>query len=240
MGAIKVFLLIAGMFLFAMTVPAEPIVLATADTAPFSDEDGTGFYDLLLNEAFRRLGIPLEIRRFPSERALHEANTGRVDGEFGRIEQIGELYENLRLVPEPLIEWHFSAFLRPGTTHPRSFEDLREYHVGFIRGWKIYEENVRDTRSLTLAVAEDQLFHLLEAQRVDVVLYNRLRGLAWIQRNAPVSVEIVPEPLAVRPMYLFLHYRKEFLIPQISRALQDIRRDGTYDELQAEAFGFVP
>lgn len=43
-----------------------------------------GFYDILLTETFSTLGIDIDIRRLPSERALHEASTGNLDGQFAR------------------------------------------------------------------------------------------------------------------------------------------------------------
>ncbi len=216
------------------------MVLATADTPPFVTESGDGFYNLLLTETFRRLDVPLEIRRMPSERALQEANSGRVDGEFGRIAQIGDLYRDLRIVPEPLSDWHFSAFVRAGSAEPRSFEDLRNFHVGYIRGWKIYEDSVTDARSVTIAASEEQLFSILLARRVDVILYSRLRGLSWSERNPDAGISLVATPLAVRQMHLFLHHQREELIPGINGVLREIKSDGTYVRLQQEAFGFVP
>lgn len=214
--------------------------LATADSPPFSTLDGRGFYDRLLTEAFENLGIELTIHRLPSERALREANTGRMDGEFGRIPRIAELYTSLVMVDEALTGWNFQAFVREGSKAPESFEDLREYHVGYIDGWKIYEDRVTDTRSTTLTTNEAELFAILEAGRIDVALYNRLRGLNWIARHPDSGVEIAPKPLEVRSMHLFLHEDHAELAPRISRELARLKESGRYAELQNEVFGFVP
>lgn len=232
--------------LLAGTAPAAPrdaplrFDLATADSPPFSTVDGQGFYDRLLAEVFARLEIELTIHGLPSERALREANSGRMDGEFGRIPRIGELYSNLVMVDEPLTDWNFQAFVRKGSEAPSSFGDLRDYHVAYIDGWKFYEERVTETRSTTLTANETELFAILEAGRIDVALYNRLRGLSWIARNPGTPVEIAPEPLEVRSMHLFLHEDHAELAPRISRELTRLKESGRYAELQRESFGFLP
>ncbi len=219
---------------------SQPVVLATADTAPFSTEDGRGLYDRVLHEAFRRVGLELEIRRLPSERALQDANAGRLDGEFGRIEAVGALYPNLRIVNEALTLWEFSAFVRTGEQAPADFSELGDYHVGYIRGWKIYEENVNDTRSLSIVASEEQLFAMLEAGRIEVALYNSMRGLAWIARNPSADINLAPEPLAVRPMYLFLHYSHAEHIPELEAALRSMKYDGTYERIYQDIRGLAP
>lgn len=221
-------------------VAGEILVLSTADTAPFATEEHDGFYDTLLQRAFRRLDIDLEIRRLPSERSLFAAQNGSVDGEYGRIPAIAPLYDNLVIVPEPLTEFHFSAFVRRGTPPPRSFSDLRDYDVAFINGWKIYEERVTDARSVTLADSEAQLFALLSARRVDVILYNRARGRSYLQRNDVDSVVMSADPLAVRPMHLYLNRRHKELVPRVDAVLREMKRDGTYREIYEGAFGYSP
>ncbi|MEX2441992.1 MAG: hypothetical protein WD492_00190 [Alkalispirochaeta sp.] len=88
------------------------LVLATADTPPYSSEDGSGIYDRLLRRAFDRIDVSLTIRHLPSERALLEADQGRVDGEFARTEQVAQGYSNLVRVPAPLSTWDFVAVAR--------------------------------------------------------------------------------------------------------------------------------
>ncbi len=235
------FLLILSLCFAAPPVSAqESLILATADSAPFSTEARDGFYDTLLTEAFSALGIGIDIRRLPSERALHEASSGNLDGEFGRIPAIGELYPTLLLVPESLVEWQFTAFLRPGSRQPRSFDDLEGLHVGFINGWKIYEDNVTRARSVVQVDDEEQLFSILQAGRVDVILYSRLRGIAWMRRNPWASVRVADTPLSGRTMHLFLHSTHADLVPQIDNELRALKDSGRYAEIYESVFGFAP
>lgn len=240
MWAVLLFAVFFGGTPVALAQNAPVLVLSTADTEPFVRRDGSGFYQLLMEEAGRRAGVQVDIRMLPSERSLQDAIHGRVDGEFGRIAAIAQQYPALQIVPEPLVDWQFSAFVRTGDAPPQSFADLRGRHVGFIRGWRIYEENVRGAQSVTRAVSEDQLFSLLQSNRVDVILYNNLRGLSWIERNGATGISLVAPPLESRGMHLYLHESRGMFVRPLADALRAIKEDGTYAHLQVEAFGFLP
>jgi len=201
----------------------QQFVLATADTAPYSTEDGRGVYDRLLHRVFDTMGISLTIRHLPSERGLLEAAQGRIDGEFARTALVAEEFPNLRLVATPLSTWDFVAIARTGDPIPESFNELRDYHVAFINGWRIFENAVSQYRTLTLVESEEQLFAMLLAGHVDVVLYGRTRAEAWIRRHGAPPVTISENPLAQQPMYLLLHRDHESLIPQIAREIARIR-----------------
>jgi polar amino acid transport system substrate-binding protein len=204
------------------------LVLATADTQPYSSEQGTGIYDRLLLRAFQALDISVTIRHLPSERSLLEANQGRIDGEFARTAQVAAQYDNLVQVPEPLSTWDFVAVTLPGTPVPATFRALRDYHVAFINGWKVFESNVTDYRSLTLVESEEQLFAMLLAQHVDVVLYGRRRAEEWVTRHHATSLVISEDPLARQPMYLLLHLRHAELVPRISAEIARLREGDSH------------
>ena len=51
--------------------------------------------DVILREAYRRLGIALEIRKLPAERALRMASDGQLDGEVQRIDAVKRTHPNL-------------------------------------------------------------------------------------------------------------------------------------------------
>lgn len=216
----------------------EPLVFASADTAPYTTEDESGYYNQLLAEVGERIGRPVQIRRLPSERSLLEAAMGRVDGEFGRIAGIEEQYPTLRRVPTPLTNWKFVAFSTdPEQPGIESFAELGDFRVAYINGWKIFEQNVGDTENTMLVQGENQLFRVLLSGRVDLALYSAVRGNRWIRENAPGRVHRVPGSLAERPMYLFLHEQEAALVPIIAEALAEIRQEPWFVELQLTTLG---
>ncbi|MBT9536988.1 MAG: hypothetical protein IVZ94_02525, partial [Nitrospirae bacterium] len=72
---IKVFIGIVIFLALSVNSNARQVIaLNTANDAPNSTKNYKGITDLVLKEAFRRIGYDLKIIRLPSERALINAN----------------------------------------------------------------------------------------------------------------------------------------------------------------------
>lgn len=240
LGSILVLMLVGS---GSVTAQPSRLVFGTADTAPYSTPEQNGFYDRILLRAGEILGIDISINRYPSKRSVLETTSGRVDGEFARTRVAAESFADLQLVPAPLTDFQFVAIGRPGIRLPESFDELWEFHVGYISGWRIYEEQVTRTQSVTTVDDETQLFGLLLTERVDVILYSRYRAMAWIARQNEATaraVAIADQALSVQPMYLLLHDRHASLIPAFAEAIEQVRSEPDYDRWHVESFGFPP
>jgi polar amino acid transport system substrate-binding protein len=66
---------------------------------------------------------------------------------------------------------------------------------------------------------------MLLAGRVDVVLYDRLRGEHLLASRGIETVRIVEPPLAVRGMYLYLNLRHKALAAPLEAALRDVKEE---------------
>ena len=95
---IRQFLLLSTFLCTLAGVPGYAQVIADAADGGDQSRDTlrmtmakleTTFYfrlaKLVYSDAFSRLGYKSEVYSFPSERALIEANSGRLDGEAGRV-----------------------------------------------------------------------------------------------------------------------------------------------------------
>ncbi|MDP1612294.1 MAG: hypothetical protein Q8M11_14660 [Sulfuritalea sp.] len=60
---------------------------------------------LIYGEAFRRLGIPVQISSFPQARGTALANQGSVDGQAGRIRAYGDTHPDMVRVEEPVMDF---------------------------------------------------------------------------------------------------------------------------------------
>lgn len=233
------FLLLPAVAVVAAVTATEPVPhrfsINTADQPPYSTLDDSGYYDRLVTTLLARNGVAVQINHLPSARSLANADLGLDDGEYGRIAGMSGQYPNLRMVGESLSEYHFVAFARNRTLKLDGWGDLRHYHVGYIRGWKIYQSRVGVARSVLLANSEEELFELLQRNRVDLILYEGVRGVAYLRRMAVVDIHQLEPSLAVRPMYLYLHARHKALIPQLERTLRAMKADGTYQAIFSTA-----
>lgn len=232
------FLIAFACALLLTTAPAcaaEPVELVLNDTndPPFTTPEGTGFLDAVASEAFRRAGVRLRLVKLPPERALLNANAGIEDGDLTRIAGLEAHYPNLVRVPEKLVDWTFVAFSK-NPAIAANWDSLRSRPIGHVKGWKIYEQQLAGAPQVTTTESPEQLFRLLELNRIEVALYARWIGEALIQRQGIGGVQVLAPPLASREMYIYLHRRHTALVPKLAAALRAIKAEGLYDRLYRE------
>ena len=237
MALSKPFLLFLFFFLVTPCTATQKLFITTSVGPPVSNESDTGFYDLLLKESFRRINRQIDIEHLPAERALINANSGITDGEFPRISGLETLYPNLVRVPEKITNYEFVAFSKHHEEKMTSWDVLQPYDVAIVRGWKILEKNIVNTRSLVRTKDQKLLFNLLVNDRADIVVYSRLEGYAVIRSLGLEGIVALEPPLAVREMYLYLNKKHKQLIKPLAQALREIKADGTFTEIKNRALG---
>ena len=210
------------------------LVLNTSNAPPNSTEDHRGIGDRVVTEAFKRIGIKVRILKVPSERALINANNGIEDGNFARIEGIEAQYPNLIMVSEEITRFEFVVFSKKDNLKPAGWRWLKPYNVGIVTGWKILENNIRQTKYLITVKDEKILFGLLKADKADIVIYDKMQGLTYLKDIDETGIKYSEPPLAVRNMYIYLNKRHKALIPKLTEAIRDIKRDGTYKNIIEE------
>ncbi len=217
---------------------AEPPQLILSDTyeTPYTTLAGDGFLDIVAQEAFRRAGLSLKFVRVPPERALLNANAGIEDGVSARIAGLEKTYPNLVQVPEKILDFHFVAFTQRAEVPRADWAAIAPLVVGHIRGWKIFEQNLPPGSRVTVVDTAEQLFDMLNRNRIDVALYERWLGLALAEKMAIANVRVLEPPLAERPMYVYLHKRHAGAVPKLADALRAIKAEGMYSRVCEEKF----
>lgn len=216
-----------------LAAPLE-LTINTADQPPYSTLVNTGIYDKIVTKMFDKIGANIQINHLPSARSIENADLGIDDAEYARINSIPQHYKNLVLVDEKLLDYRFTGFSKGQSLNINGWSDLRQYHVGYIRGWKIYEKNVTEYKSLTTATTEEELFQLLLENRVDIILYEQLRGMDFLKRNNIEEIYPSKTPVAVKGMYLFLHKKHKDLAPQLSEILRTMKSTGEHQTILSE------
>lgn len=226
-------ILTACFLLLATCLPGwaqERLRIATTDAPPLSRSGHDGMLDQLVVEAFARIGRVAELAPLPSERALLSVMTGETDGDINRVSGLEGLYPDLVQAQESNMVYDFMAFARRSDLVVRDWNDLRNYHVGYITGWKLLDEHVR-AKSVTKVDNPEQLFALLAHERVDLILFDRLGGEYHIRRRGLQDVQVIEPPLATREMFLYLHRRHRDVLPAYEEALRAMKADGTHQRI---------
>jgi len=192
-----------------------------------------GFEDRLAMELFSRMGFKPEINIVPAERGLINLNQGIDDAILSRVAGLSKLYPNIVRITEAANERKYIAFTRNDIAI-KAWADLKDYDVAYISGWKIFNTNVTKYRSLTKVRGPEQLFYLLDKNRVDVVLYGQAAGQWMIKKLKLENITPVYPPLANKQKYFYLHKKHAHLVPKANETLRNIKTDGTYDKLKQQ------
>lgn len=185
-------------------------------------------------EACRRAGVTLRLASLPSERSLFAANAGEIDGEGLRVAGLEAVYPNLLRVPEHLIGISFVAFARDDRISlAQGWAGLAPWRVAFINGWKLFEAQATRARVVHKVEQAEQLFRMLEADRIDLALYTRADGMALARNLGLAQVRPLAPALADVDMFLYLHRRHEALVPRLAQALREMKADGTHGRMLA-------
>ena len=212
------------------------LVLNDTYAAPFTTEAGDGFLDVIVGEAFRRAGLRLKLVRLPAERGLLNANEGIDDGDLARIAGLEKNYPNLIRVPEKLMDNNYVAFTRRVKLGSANWDTLQPLSVGHIKGWKIFEQNLKPATQITVVETPELLFTMLDKNRIDVALYESVRGLALAQQMGIKDIRILKPLLAEREMFIYLNKRHADKVPAIAAALRAIKAEGLYTRACLEKF----
>jgi len=215
-----------------------PIVLAETEITinsgsglPFISPDGTGFYNDLVTELFSRLHIKAKVLSLPSSRSMINADQGVDDGVIARIKGMEKKYKNIIRVPGKILTFNFVAYSLQKKIPITGWNSLKPYSIGIIRGWRIYEKNVKGTKKLTTVSNATQLFNLLLNKRSDLILFEKYRG-RWWNNQLNAKAHIIGNPIAKKDMFLYMNKKHIRLIPKIAEMLSNLKQDGTFQKLK--------
>ncbi|MFP4374515.1 MAG: substrate-binding periplasmic protein [Spirochaetaceae bacterium] len=233
------FLPAAACLLLLLTAPlaAETLVFVTSYSPPYSNDEHSGILERVLTEAGERIGVEARFRNLPAERALSDANAGFFDGVVAGPKHMVRMYHHLVRIRSASIESRdFVAFSRRPVSPISSWDDLAAYNITYVRGWKTVENHVPEAKSNVALDSTRRAFELLARDRTDVVVGGRLDGTAAAARlDIDAVVQIHEPPLASMSLYPYLHRKNARYVIELARALDDMKADGSFDRIYAEA-----
>lgn len=218
---------LAAVLPMAAAQPPREINISTL----VGNDPATTIAEQILREAYRRLGINLNVHKLPGERTLVYANDGKMDGELYRKLGMEREYPNLIIIPVPLQTYEIVIFTRGTSFFVSGWESLRPYTLGFVRGIKIVQENTQGMK-VEAVPAMPQAFEKLMMGRTDLVLGNRSSGMAIIKAMNLEGVTVLEPPLASFPVFHYLHKKHEALVPELTRVLRLMQIDKTIERIQ--------
>ncbi|PRC92088.1 Bacterial extracellular solute-binding protein, family 3 [Solimicrobium silvestre] len=217
---------------FLATLPGLAQEKTSLQISTLLEQDpATSIAEQVMAEAYRRLNIKMKLTRLPGERSLQSANDGEVDGELYRKLYMEKDYPNLLIVPVELLKYEIVIFTRSTKFVVNGWESLRPYTLGFVKSIKIIEQNTAGMK-IEVAATLRQAFLKMMLARSDVVIANRLSGLAVLKELNLPEITILEPPLATFPVFHYLNKKHAALIPQLTKVLVQMQKDKTILNLQ--------
>lgn len=199
-------------------------------------DPATQIAELVLAEAYKRLGMTLEVHRYPGERSLVSANDGLTDGELYRKVGMERDYPNLIIVPVPLQLYEIVIFTRDTHFIVNGWESLRPFTIGFVRGIKIVEASTVGMRTEPVPTMQ-QALQKMTMGRTDVVVGNRVSGLAAARALKMDDIRVLGPALASFPVYHYVHRKHEALVPRLTAVLQQMQKEKIIERIQRQVLG---
>lgn len=187
----------------------------------------------VLEQAYAKLGIQLIYLPLPGERALRDANAGRVDGEVFRIANVEKRYAHLIPVPTPINVLEAIAFTKDKQITISGWESLRGYKLGIQVGIKFADRGTRGMDRI-LVDSNEQLFKMLYHERIDVAVMAHVNGLITLRDMHQRGIQALQPPLQRYPLYHYLHQKHQALIPRLDAVLREMQATGRMTQIREQ------
>lgn len=213
--------------------PPKPFVIAVDSAA---ETYGGRLVTLVYGEAFRRLGIPLQIEHYTLARRTALVEEGIADGESSRVYAYGATRPHLVRVEESIIDLDFALYTANPKIQLQHLDDLRNSKllVEYRRGILLCEKTLRGLvapERLSDVPTHQQGMRKLIAGRTD--LYCELEPYVKELldtpefKNTPVR-KVISVGDAV-PTYPYLNKRHAELAPRMAAVFKQMKAEGLLD-----------
>lgn len=211
--------LVMGLGGFACAADRAVFLVTPVDTID------TVISEVILREAYGKIGLEVKIQKYPGERALRLANHGSVDGEVQRIDGLNRKYENLIQVYPPINFIEGAVFATRATVDVAGWESLRPHRIGITRGIKFAEQNTMGM-DVYSAGNYQELFQMLVRDRVDVIVSPSMNGRYQMNLLGISGVQLLEPPLARFDLFHYIHKDRMDLVEKISPVLAEMEKNG--------------
>ncbi len=210
-----------GLLLFPVDSNAEQIFVC-GGTEVFGEGPVS-----VLREAYAALGYTLVMKRVPSARSLVESNSGRCDGELGRIADISMRFPNLIQVDVPIFWIDLVAISTRKDRNIRTWKDLSGKSVSYQTGALIIEDNLPPTlKRVVKSPTPGKALDLLRQGRVDVVVDTRRDAERALEDMDWSGAVIHEPPLEQVNIYHYVHKKNRALVPKLEAVLRKMQKQG--------------
>lgn len=215
--ALYITMILCSSVAFAAEEPVVVAVVAGSADVPA----GTA----VMQEAYRRIGIPIELREYSAAEALSMSNGGNVDAELQRIDGISNQFKNLVQVPIPINIIQGAVFSKKYRFPIMGWHSLRPYKIGIVRGILFAEQQTAGMDRLVFD-SYGALIEALQNDVVDVGVMLRIGGLDAIQKLRSHGISELEGVLETLFLYHYVHASRSDLADKLEPVLKTMLLNG--------------
>jgi hypothetical protein len=241
------YLLIAGVLALLAVLPCRvrseplcPFVMVTDQ--PETTYEGK-WQRLAYNEAFKRLGAPLEVTLMPTQRVTAMVDSGAVDGQFMRAFAYADAHPEQVRVDESIYEVVFALWVSNPALSLSRLQDLAATSwIGiYRRGVELCQRSLSPlvpAERLSSVSTEDVGLRMLLTGRVDY--YCEIDASVQSALYSPEFKNVT----SVRPLltfgdrimlYPYLYKKHAELAPRLAAVLKEMKAEGLLERFRDEA-----
>lgn len=192
-------------------------------------------------EAFKRLGLSVQIAVYPLQRLSVLVDQGAIDGDVARAPGYGAAHPDQVRVEEPLYEVTWALFAIDPNLQLSSLAALSatNWSVGHMRGVGICENALKAQISSDRMIdvtSDAQAFSMMRRGRIQAHCAADLAALTLQYSPEFRDINITRRLADVGSflVYPYLHKRHADLAPRLAVALKQMRAEGLMDRYRAE------
>lgn len=219
-----------------------PFVLGVDESAGGESVYGQRWLRRIYGEAFKRLGVNMEVKAFPTVRLTVMLEQGMVDGEMARAFGYAAAHPNLVRVDESVIEVVFALFGTDASASLDRLEDLAsgKAQVEYRRGVAVCENTLKPMISVEhlsdIATTLQGLNKLLAKRSdyfcdLDIAVLNTLYSPQFKDAGAIRKVLGIGKPA---PLFAYLHRKHVDLAPKLAATLKQMKTEGLIERYRLD------
>lgn len=222
----------------AQAIGERPFVLAYDESGGSEGSYSVKLLRLIYAEAFRRMGVPLEVASYPTARLPLLLERSLIDGEMARALVYGKLHPNLVRVNESVLVGAFALYtskpeLRLGDLKDLLTSSLRvEYRLGVLSCEAAMKAAVSGERLSTIATTRQGVEKLLRDRTdvycdIDLAVLNVLYGPPLPGVGALRTLMQIGDPA---PLYPYLNPKHADMAVRLAAVLKQMKQEGVVEQ----------
>ncbi len=182
--------------------------------------------DRILYAALKRLGYDCTFEAMGMTSAIQTANSSEKDGLFAQVAGIEKTYPNLVMVTESVTDVKFEAYaLEEKALRLSTWSDFAGLRVGTVFQKPYITSHLpNNVASLTQEPSVPVLIQSLVEGKCDVIVMSNSLSTDLITPHTIVKAGLIETAKS----YSYLNKKYEYLVPELSKTIADMKADGTY------------